>query len=89
MIELAGIIGSVLLALCGLPQAYKSYIDKHSDGLSWGFILMWGIGEIFVLFYIVLTSLDWILILNYAANLVILLVIFYFKLFSKNTGQLV
>lgn len=80
IVELIGIIGATMLALCGLPQAVKSFQDKHSDGLSWGFLLMWGIGEILVLFYVLMTSADLILITNYVVNLIIGGVIVYYKL---------
>ena len=80
MIEFVGWLGAILFALCGAPQAYKSYIDKHSHGLSWGFLGMWLAGEVCVLFYVAMTTMDTILIANYVANLLILYVILYFKI---------
>jgi len=80
IVELIGIAGSILLALCGVPQAWRSFQDKHSDGISWGFLNMWGGGEILVLTYICLTTMDWILIANYAVNLVTLGIIMWYKL---------
>lgn len=80
IVELIGIIGATMLALCGLPQAWKSFQDKHSDGISWGFLNMWGFGEILVLVYVALTTLDWILMANYAVNLIIGGVIVYYKI---------
>ena len=47
-----GWIGSILLAFCGLPQAIESYKTKSSEGLTWGFISMWFIGEIFTIIYV-------------------------------------
>ena len=43
------LLGSLLFALCGLPQAIQSYKDKNSDGLNWLFIIAWFFGEIFTL----------------------------------------
>lgn len=35
-----GWIGSILFALCGLPQAIHSMRHGHSDGLTWGFLVV-------------------------------------------------
>lgn len=80
--EFIGWLGSSLLAICGLPQALQSIKDKHSDGLNWGFILFWFIGEILTLIY-VMPKFDLPLIFNYCANLVFLAIIIYFKLFPR------
>jgi uncharacterized protein with PQ loop repeat len=55
MLENIGWLGSVLLAFCGLPQAIESYKTKSSEGLTWGFISMWFIGEICTFVYILPT----------------------------------
>jgi uncharacterized protein with PQ loop repeat len=77
--ETIGWIGSILLAFCGLPQAWESYKTKNSDGLTWGFLIMWGVGEIFTIIYI-LPKWHWPLIFNYTANLVFISVILYYKI---------
>lgn len=79
MLESLGWLGGALLAACGLPQAIKSWRQKHSFGLSIWFLLMWLFGEIFVLIY-VLPKWHWPLIFNYSANIVLVLVILYYKL---------
>ena len=79
MLDYIGWLGSILLALCGLPQAIESYKTKSSAGLTWGFILMWFIGEIMTFIYIVPT-LTWPLIFNYSANIIFLIIIIYFKI---------
>ena len=76
--QICGWLGSICLAICGLPQAWQSYKDKHSDGISWGFLLLWAFGEIFALAY-VYDKLDLPLLLNYATNIFILAVIIYYK----------
>ena len=76
--EIMGWLGSICLAICGIPQAWQSYKDKHSDGISWGFVLLWAFGEIFALAY-VYDKLDLPLLLNYATNILILAVILYYK----------
>lgn len=80
--ETIGWLGSILLAFCGLPQAIESYKTKSSEGLTWGFISMWFIGEILTIIYI-LPQMVLPLIFNYTANIIFLSVIIYFKLFPK------
>jgi uncharacterized protein with PQ loop repeat len=81
--ETLGYIGSIMLAICGLPQAIESFKTKSSEGLTWGFIGLWFWGEIFTFAYI-LPKMDLPLLINYSANIIFLSVIIYFKLFPKN-----
>lgn len=78
-----GWLGSLLLALCGLPQAIESYRTKSSAGLTWGFIMMWFVGELCTFAY-VLPKMDFPLLVNYSANIIFLSVIIYFKIKDKN-----
>jgi uncharacterized protein with PQ loop repeat len=80
--ETIGWIGSILLAFCGLPQAWESYRTKSSAGLTWSFLIMWGVGEIFTIIYI-LPKWHWPLIFNYTANLVFISVILFYKIKGK------
>ena len=80
--EIMGWLGSICLAICGLPQAWQSFKDKHSHGISWGFVLLWAFGEIFALAY-VYDKLDLPLLLNYSTNILILAVILYYKIKPK------
>ena len=82
MLETFGWTGGVSLAACGLPQAIKSYRQGHSHGLSLWFLLMWLMGEVMVLAY-VLPKWHWPLIFNYAANIVIVAIILLYKLRPK------
>jgi uncharacterized protein with PQ loop repeat len=77
-----GWLGSIMLALCGLPQAIESYKTKSSEGLTWGFILLWFIGELFTFAY-VMPKMDFPLLLNYSANIIFLSVIIYYKINPK------
>ena len=79
-----GWIGSLMLGFCGLPQALKSFRDKHSDGLDVGFLLLWTIGEVLTLIAIVKDASNIpYLIFNYSFNLLSLQVIWYYRLFPK------
>lgn len=82
MLENIGWLGSILLAFCGLPQAIESYKTKSSEGLTWGFIGMWFIGEICTFVYI-LPKMDLPLLLNYTANIIFLAIIIFYKLLPK------
>ena len=83
MMELIGWTGSMLMALCAFPQAYKCFQEKHSNGISWGFLMMWLIGEVLVLIY-VFPTYQWPLIFNYIANIIALSVILYYKIWPTN-----
>ena len=80
--EQIGWLGSILLAFCGLPQAVESIRTKSSEGLTWGFIGMWFIGEIMTFIYI-LPKMDLPLLFNYTANIIFLAIIIYYKLAPK------
>lgn len=80
--ETIGWIGSILLAFCGLPQAIESYKTKSSDGLTWGFLIMWGLGELFTIVYII-PKWHWPLIFNYTANIIFISIIVYYKIKPK------
>ena len=82
MLETIGWIGGFLLAACGVPQAFMSYRQGHSYGLSLWFLLMWLAGEIMVLTY-VLPKMHWPLIFNYTANIALVLIILYYKLWPQ------
>ena len=77
--EIIGWFGSILLAFCGLPQAIESYKTKSSEGLTWGFIGMWFVGEIMTIIYI-LPQMVLPLIFNYTANIIFLSIIIYYKI---------
>ena len=86
LISSIGWIGSILFAICGIPQAYQCWKQKHADGLSWPFLLAWFFGEVLTLIYIFLKpKLDIPLVFNYVFNLSALLIIFRYKIYSKNT----
>ena len=82
--EILGWIAGILFAFCGLPQAVKSYKDKHSKGLSSYFLLMWTGGEILTIIYVLYRhGFDGPLLFNYTVNLIFLTVIWLYKIFPK------
>lgn len=77
--ENIGWIGSILLAFCGLPQAWESIRMGHSRGLTWGFLFMWFVGELCTFAYI-LPKMDLPLLVNYSANIMFLIIIIFYKI---------
>lgn len=76
--EYIGWLGSICLALCGLPQAFRCWVDKHADGVSTGFLLLWTIGEVLAAIYVVYLG-DAPLITNYLINLISCAIIVRYK----------
>ena len=83
--EIIGWIGSICFAVCGIPQALQCYKTGHSRGLSWGFLMLWFIGELFTIAY-VLPKMDIPLLFNYGFNLAVLLIILRFKLWERKNA---
>lgn len=76
-IKTMGLIGSLLLTFCGVPELIRTVKDKKCH-LGWGFILMWFFGEIFCVYYSFgLGEIP--LIINYTFNLFLAMVMFSFK----------
>jgi uncharacterized protein with PQ loop repeat len=79
MMDIIGWIGSALLAVCAAPQAWESWRTKSSQGMTWGFLILWFLGEVFVVGY-VWHKLDWPLMFNYTCNLFFAGVIIFYKI---------
>lgn len=80
-----GLIGSLLLTFCGVPELFRTLKNRRCD-VGWGFILMWFFGEVFCLFYgLDLNEIP--LLINYTFNLLIVGVMLYFKLKSDLLNQ--
>lgn len=73
-----GWIGSILLGFCGLPELIATIRNKKCN-LSWGFLSMWGLGEIFVLIPVISDGLAPFLIFNYVLNIVIISILIRYK----------
>lgn len=80
MIELIGWIGSMLFALCAVPQVIMVWKQKHAHGLSWGFLNMWFWGEVLCFYYVASQpTLQIPLLANYVLNFILLQIIFFYK----------
>lgn len=85
-LELIGWIGSIAFAICAAPQAWESYKTGKSDGITWGFLLLWLIGEIFTLIY-VWPKILWPLIFNYLGNIFFILIVVRYKLYPRSLSE--
>lgn len=73
-----GYMGGFLLAFCSVPEAFLAFKRKDS-GLSWPFLMMWLWGEIFIIIPIIFDIKVGFLLLNYTLNIVLILIICYYK----------
>ncbi len=79
MMEAVGWVGSILFALCGLPQAIKTIRTKSAKDFSLPFLGMWLGGELCMISYTLAVLDSPQLIFNYIGNLLCLLPIVYYK----------
>lgn len=79
MMGTLGWIGSILLAICGAPEAWKAHKTGKTE-LTWSFLLMWYLGEIFTFIPIIMDLGVSYLIFNYGLNIFFISVILKYKL---------
>lgn len=78
LLDIIGWVGGILLTFCGVPLAIQAYKEGHCRAYNWTFLNMWFWGEVGVL-TIVLDPPIWPLILNYSFNILLILVLVYYK----------
>lgn len=76
--EIIGYCSGILLALCGLPEAIKSYRTKRCD-IGWGMLSIWLVGEVGLTIY-ELNTLAVPRLVNYGLNIVFVSIMMYYKL---------
>lgn len=82
LIEIIGWLGSMLFAFCAWPQTAIVWKQKHADGLSGWFLLMWMAGEVLCFIYVAgQPTVQYPLLANYFINFLMLLIIIYYKLY--------
>lgn len=85
VIEGIGFVAGIAMALCGAPQAIKSYKDGHSKGISPSFAWLWLSGELGTLVYVLGTiGPDVALLINYITNIFVVLVIMKYLYLPRN-----
>jgi len=79
--EIFGWLGSFFLTVCAIPEVIIS-IQIGICQLSYSFLILWGIGEVFACIYIILKSQKVSLlplIFNGLFNILIVTTLLYFK----------
>lgn len=81
MITISGWFSSICFAICGIPQALLCIKTKSSKGISWFFIILWILGEIFGSIYAIgIDSPS--LLFNYIISFVCACIIIWYKIFG-------
>jgi uncharacterized protein with PQ loop repeat len=78
VMQALGWIGSFMLAFCGLPEVIKT-VREGECTLTWGFLIMWGVGEICLLIPVITQGMAPFLTLNYSVNVLFLLILLWYK----------
>lgn len=79
MIDIIGWIGAACFAMCAVPQAITTLRLGHAAGISGMFLVLWTMGEIAMIAYVLMGTMDIILLSNYLFNLLCLTVIIRYK----------
>lgn len=92
MHEIIGWFGAFLFAVCALPQAVKTFKTKKADDISWLFLWLWFLGEIFTFLYLIIDDIKlrtthFPLYINYIFNIVIVVYLIFAKKFYKSTHK--
>jgi len=82
--EIIGWMGSILFAVCALPQAIHTFKTRKVDDLNELFIWLWFLGEVFTFWYILVDDFNnkiyhVPLYFNYLFNLIML----FYLIFAK------
>lgn len=70
MTRLIGLIGNMLLSLCGIPLLVSTV--QGGSHTSYWFIAAWGLGEVFAFAFGVLSGVSWIILGNYLVSMVLI-----------------
>jgi hypothetical protein len=85
MVDIFGLVGTICFLIGGLPQAYKSLKEGHSHGIALPTALLWCVGEVALLAYVLgkYWLSDWFLLSNYVVNNITCAIILWYKLFPR------
>jgi len=85
-LELLGWLGVFLFTVSCIPQVLKCHKDGHAEGLSWSFLVIWLLGEIVTLIYVIIGDYQtgywhWPLVVNYVLTGLLVTVMIRYKIF--------
>lgn len=82
--EIVGWMGAILFAMSAAPQAWMSYKQGHSEGVSNGLLSMWFGGELLSMIAMAAEpQIIWYVMFNYVLNFLFLLVIIHYKIHPR------
>jgi len=84
MADVLGWLGCICFVLCGVPQAWKSYRDGHSVGLTHSFLALWLGGEVLYMSGMML-KFGWVhwIMWNGLISMVVISVISYYRIWPR------
>lgn len=82
IIELLGIVGSLTLSICAVPQVIESIRTGYS-GMNIQMLWLWLIGALLMLVYSFILYSDVILLLTYSSAIIFSSIILYYKLYPR------
>lgn len=71
------------LIIAAVPQVIKTFKEGHSRGIAGGYIILLLIGFSSMMIYLLLTKPIIPVIINYLFNIVMMLILGYYKLFPR------
>lgn len=77
--KLAGWLGMMCLGLCAVPLVIATVRAGNADSVDPGFLGLWLVGEISMLWHVLETGASWPVKLNYIANAAMVSVIGYYR----------
>lgn len=82
-----GIAGATAFAISAVPQAYLSWRQGHSKGLSNGLLFLWFFGEGSMIIRGLDVGYELLLMANYVFNFLCLSVILRYKFFPRRDDE--
>lgn len=73
-----GVIGSICFSVSAVPEVWSAF-KTHYVGVTHGTLMLWSIGELCSLIYVIFKDRDKIQIMNYFFNLMCIAVLIYYK----------
>ncbi len=82
--DVLGWVGSIMFAVCGVPQAWQCIKNKNAYGINSLFIFLWFLGEVFYIISVLLKFgfVSWMMF-NYILNIICILVIGFYLVKDK------
>ena len=83
MFEIFGILSTLAFATCAMPQVVECWKNKHAHGVSIWFLILWFLGELFGMIYMIEVK-NIIIFVNYIINMICTIIIAYYKVWPKD-----